>query len=139
MKNAITIHADVNAPVETAWECYTDPEHVVKWNNASPDWHTPDARNDLRTGGEFVYRMESKDGSEGFDFGGKYDDVKENELIAYTMGDGRRVKVTFKPSNTGTIVTVTFEPEQENSHDFQKAGWQGILNNFKEHAEECAE
>jgi uncharacterized protein YndB with AHSA1/START domain len=39
--------------------------------------------------------MEAKDGSFGFDFGGVYDKIKTNELIAYTIGDGRTVKVSF--------------------------------------------
>ena len=37
--------------------------------------------------------MEAKDGSFGFDFGGVYDEVKVHEVIAYTMEDGRTVKV----------------------------------------------
>ncbi len=66
----ITIENKVNAPVEKVWKFWTEPEHIKKWNNASQDWHTPHAENDLRVGGKFVARMEAKDGSFGFDFGG---------------------------------------------------------------------
>ena len=89
-KTVITIESTVNAPVEKVWQYWSKPEHITKWNNASDDWHTPRAENDLRTGGKFSARMEAKDGSMGFDFGGMYDDVRENELIAYTIGDGRK-------------------------------------------------
>jgi hypothetical protein len=41
------------------------------------------------------------------------------------------MKVTFESSDTGTIVTEEFEPEQENSVEMQQAGWQMILDNFK--------
>ena len=137
MKHAITIHTNVDAPLENVWSCYTNPEHVIKWNQASPDWHSPWGKNDLRTGGEFVYRMESKDGKQGFDFGGKYDEVREHELIAYTMGDERKVSVEFEPYHGKIRVTVTFEPETMNPVEFQQAGWQSILDSFKKHTEEC--
>ena len=69
----------VKAPVEKVWEYWTSPGHIIHWNNAIDSWHTPAASNDLRVGGSFVYRMEAKDGSFGFDFGGTYDEVEENE------------------------------------------------------------
>lgn len=103
----------------------------MQWNNASDDWHTPKAENDLRVGGKFVSRMEAKDGSVGFDFWGIYDEVKPNELIEYTMGDGRKVKVAFNGNESETTVVVTFEPEDENSRELQQGGWQAILDNFK--------
>src|SRR6185312_42400 len=93
-KNVITIEALVHAPVEKVWEYWTKPEHITKWSYASDDWHTPYAENDLRTGGKFSSRMEAKDGSFGFDFGGIYDEVKQHERIAYTMGDGRKVNIS---------------------------------------------
>src|SRR5205085_6625362 len=95
-KKQITVETTVNVPVEKAWKIFTTPDDITKWNNASDDWHSPTAENDLRPGGKFVYRMEAKDGSFGFDFGGQYDEVKPNELIAYTIGDGRKVEVVFR-------------------------------------------
>ena len=61
-KTVITISNTVNAPVEKVWEYWTKPEHITQWNNASDDWHTPRAENDLRVGGSFSCRMEAKDG-----------------------------------------------------------------------------
>jgi len=132
---AITVKSTINAPVEKVWKYFSLPEHITKWNSASDDWHTPSATNDLRKGGRFTSRMEAKDGSFGFDFGGIYDDVKTNELIAYTMGDGRKVRVTFQAAGDGTELTETFDPEGTNSLDMQKAGWQAILDNFKKYVE----
>jgi hypothetical protein len=34
-----------------------------------------------------------------------------------------------------TEVTVTFDPETENSIDLQRQGWQAILDNFKKYTE----
>ena len=132
---SVTVQNTVNAPVEKVWEYWTKPEHITKWNTASPDWHSPRAENDLRVGGKFSARMEAKDGSMGFDFAGVYDEVISNELIEYTMEDGRRVSVNFSANGNQTSVVETFDAENTHPVDFQKAGWQAILDNFKKYVE----
>ena len=132
----ITVEADVHAPLEKVWEYYTSDEHVTKWNQASDDWHSPSASNDLRVGGTFSYRMESKDGSEGFDFNGIYEEVEQHSFMKYKMDDGRRVEVTFNTIDEHTThVKVVFEMEDENPEEMQRAGWQAILDNFQKYAE----
>jgi uncharacterized protein YndB with AHSA1/START domain len=135
MRTTITLEAIINIPVEKAWKYWTEPAHIIKWNNASDDWHTPFAENDLTVGGKFLSRMEARDGSFGFDFGGVYDEVKLNELIVYTLGDGRTVKIIFSPSGEKTKIVETFEAENVNSIEMQRQGWQNILNNFKMYSE----
>jgi len=131
----ITVKATIKAPIEKVWKFWTAPEHIIKWNNASDDWHTPRAENDLRVGGTFLSRMEARDGSFGFDFGGVYDEVKENELIEYTIGDGRKVIIHFTPAGDSTEVDETFETESTHSIELQRGGWQAILDNFKRYVE----
>lgn len=132
----VTVQAVIQAPVEKVWSYWTEPEHITKWNQASEDWHAPRAENDLRAGGTFVTRMEAKDGSMGFDFGGVYDEVQTHKLISYTMGDGRRVEITFAAEGQGTKVVETFDAESSHPVEFQQAGWQAIMDNFKKYAEE---
>ncbi len=79
--------------------------------------------------------MAAKDGSAGFDFAGGYTAVREHELIAYDLGDGRHVKIEFTPLPEGVEISQTFDPENENPPEFQRSGWQAILVNFKEYAE----
>lgn len=134
-KNEITVESTVNAPVAKVWKYWTMPGHILKWNQASDDWHTTRAANDLREGGKFSARMEAKDGSVGFDFDGVYDRVKENELIEYKISDGRKVKITFVNDGQNTKIVETFEAENTNSLEMQKNGWQAILNNFKKYTE----
>ena len=134
-KTVITVQHTVNAPVEKVWDAFTSPEHITKWNFASDEWHSPSAQNDLRTGGAFSYRMEAKDGSFGFDFGGIYDEVRDKEYIEYTMGDGRKVQVSFEPQGNGTKVIENFEAEGQNPIEMQRGGWQAILDNFKKYTE----
>jgi uncharacterized protein YndB with AHSA1/START domain len=131
----ITVQATINAPCEKVWELWTSPEHIIKWNYASDEWHTPHAENDLQAGGKFLYRMEAKDGSMGFDFHGVYKTVKTNELIEYVLGDGRKVSVVFNAVGNETKVTEKFEAEETNPHELQQKGWQAILDNFKRHVE----
>jgi len=134
-KTVITVENTINAPVAKVWEYWTKPEHIIKWCNASDDWHTPRAENDLRVGGKFVSRMEAKDGSMGFDFGGVYDAVRTNEYIEYTMGDDRKVKINFSAQGNKTKVVESFEAENTHSIEMQQGGWQAILDNFKKYTE----
>ena len=134
-KTTISVQAIVKAPIETVWKKWTTPEDIMKWNNASDDWHTPWADIDLREGGKFICRMESKDGSHGFDFGGVYDEVKRYERIVYSIDDGRKVNIAFSSVGNETEVIETFEAENTHSIELQRQGWQAILDNFKKYTE----
>lgn len=131
----LTVTTTVNAPVSKAWDYWTTPEHIMQWNSASPEWHTPSATNDLRTGGSFTSRMEARDGSMGFDFGGVYDLVEDQRYIEYTMGDGRKVKITFTAEGDQTTIVESFDAETQNSLELQQSGWQAIMDNFKNYTE----
>ena len=134
-KTVLTVQNMVNAPVEKVWAYWTQPQHITQWCNASDDWHAPGAANDLRQGGRFTTRMEAKDGSMGFDFGGVYDVVTTNEYIEYTLDDDRKVTITFTAYGDTSKVVENFEPEKENPVEMQQAGWQAILDNFKKYTE----
>jgi uncharacterized protein YndB with AHSA1/START domain len=135
-KTVITIDSMIHAPIEKVWKYWTRPEHITQWNNASDDWHTPRAENDLRPGGKFLSRMEAKDGSFGFDFAGVYTTVKTNEIIEYTLEDNRTVTVHFSSFGHETRIVEMFEAESENPIEMQKSGWQAILDNFKKYSEQ---
>ncbi len=138
MKNPahiIHLNTSINAGRENVWEYFTKPEHIVQWNNASPDWHTLRAVNDVQPGGKFIFRMQAKDNSFGFDFSGTYNDVVLHKYISYTLDDGRRVTINFFAADAHTEIDQTFELENENPADLQRQGWQAILDNFKKYAE----
>lgn len=131
----ITVKNKVNAPAGKLWELWNKPEHIVQWNTASPEWHSPRADIDLRPGGRFIIRMEAKDGSFGFDFEGIYDEVIAPERLAYTLADGRKVLIIFRQQGAETEIEETFEAEDQNPIAMQREGWQAILNTFKAYAE----
>jgi len=134
-KEKVRIEALIEKECPTVWRLWTAPEHITKWNQASDDWHSPRAENDLRVGGKFSSRMEAKDGSMGFDFSGSYDVVKPCERIAYTLDDGRKVNISFIVEGKKTKITQVFEADGSAPIDMQRTGWQAILNNFKRYAE----
>jgi uncharacterized protein YndB with AHSA1/START domain len=134
-KAQITVETIIHAPVEKVWKNWTDPKDIVQWAFASDDWHAPYADNDVRVDGAFKTTMAAKDGSFSFDFGGVYTKVEPNKTLEYTIGDGRRVWISFESQGDKTKMTETFEAEEMNSIEMQKGGWQAIMENFKKHTE----
>ena len=110
----ITVEALVAAPPETVWRCWTEPDHVTQWNFASPDWCCPSAESDLRVGGRYKARMEAKDGSFGFDFEARFEEVEPQRVVTLLMDDGRRARTTFESAGAKTRVSTTFDAEAEN-------------------------
>lgn len=132
----INIQAEVNASKQKAWEVYTSPEHIIKWNFASDDWCCPKATNDLTVGGKYFARMEAKDGSWGFDFEAIYNEITLENTFIYTMPDNRKIEVLFEEIDSqNTLVSIAFDAENENPIDMQEMGWQSILNQYKTYLE----
>lgn len=134
-KQVITVKIQIHAPIEKVWSHWTDPECIKCWNQASDDWHTTKAENDLTVGGKFLSRMEAKDGSFGFDFEGIYNSIEPLKKIEYTLSDGRKVFISFVGDQKSTTIFESFEAENENSLELQELGWQAILNHFKHYSE----
>ncbi len=131
----ITIETLVAASIERVWEAWNSPTDIVSWNFASDDWRCPSAHVDLRVGGTFGARMEAKDGSFGFDFEGTYTVVDHLRRLEYRMADDRTVQVTFEPEAEGVRVRESFDTEDTNAAEMQRAGWQAILDNFRKYVE----
>ncbi|MNK81706.1 hypothetical protein D3C87_1014580 [compost metagenome] len=132
----LTVTTEINKPLKEVWDFFNNPKHITNWNFAHESWECPSAKNDLKVGGKLEVRMQAKDGSFGFDLIGIYDEVIENELIKYHFEDGRNIEIIFeKLSEDKTKVTENFDPENMNPLDFQKDGWQAILDNFKDYSE----
>ena len=132
----ITIKTTLETSLEKVWNKFSQPEHIVKWNFASDDWHCPKAENHLEVGKDFVYTMAAKDGSVSFDFTGTYQEVTPLKRMIYTIADGRKVTVKFDQMDDTIILTENFEPENIHPIDLQRGGWQSILDNFKKNVEQ---
>ena len=135
MAKDITVSTVVHAPMVKVWECWTGPEHIKNWCMGSPDWGVGPVSNDVRIGGHFSTIMQANDGSAKFDFNGEYSEVEEGKLLAYTIEGGRKVRIMFDENEGGVSITETFDMENENPKEMQRAGWQFILDNFKRYSE----
>lgn len=134
-RTMVTVQTVVQLPVSRVWDLWTVPHHIIHWNQASDDWHTARAENDLKKFGRFLFRMEARDGSFGFDFSGEYRIVINQKLIEFILDDSRKVTITFSEEKNGTLITESFEAEETHPVEMQKEGWQAILNSFRKYAE----
>jgi uncharacterized protein YndB with AHSA1/START domain len=126
----------INRPVTEVWEYWTHAEHIMQWNVPFDDWHCPEVENDLISGGRFKFFMEKKDGSEGFEHAGTYNQVTPFEMISYTLNDGRQSWIEFQQIDSNTIVRERFEPELQTAIELQKEFCQSVLNRFKNYVEQ---
>lgn len=138
----IQVEIAVNSNLEKAWKFWNEPELIKLWAFASDDWECLHAENDLVVGGKFVTRMSAKDKSFSFDFAGTYTDIVDYKKISYVMLkdisdiEARKCEVTFSDIGDSKVKIIeTFDPENENSKELQRNGWQSILNNFKKAVE----
>lgn len=129
-KQVITVETLIPASIEKVWECLTQPRHIMNWNAASEDWHCPAAQNDLKPGGTFCYTMASRDGQMSFDFNGTFREIIPNQVLAYELEDGRKVRISLHQTEAGIRVKEDFEAEGMNPPELQKQGWQAILDNL---------
>lgn len=130
----ITVSVHLPMPAAQVWDLFTQPSHVINWNFASPDWCCPQAEAELKPGGRYVYRMEAKDGSFGFDLGATYSLFEPPFRSEAHLDDNRLVQVTLESDHQGTWLKQSFQPENIHPEEFQRQGWQAILDSFKAYA-----
>lgn len=126
----ITVEADVAGTAEQCWAAATSPDAIQVWNSASPEWHCPSAAVDLEVGGRMTSRMEAVDGSMGFDFAATFTKIEAPHLLEYKLDDDRMVELRIEQTDDGCHVVQTFDAESENDPEFQRAGWQSILDSY---------
>ena len=131
----ISVQVRIAAPLQQIWKLWNTGADIQQWNIPFSTWHVPVVENDVRPGGRFLFKMEAKDGSSKFDFTCTYDEVKEFQLIAYTLDDDRKARNTFTQNGNEVILAETFEPESNMPPEEQKQFCMAVLNKFKAYAE----
>ena len=82
----VVVRRILNAPVETVWRLWTDPELVTEWWGPQ-DYTSPSARVDLREGGSYLFSMLAPDyqgGAESFT-GGVYTAIVPQRRLEFTQ------------------------------------------------------
>ena len=131
----ITVETTAKSNLSRVWDAWNTPADIQQWNTPDESWHTTRSTVDLREGGNFLSRMEAKDGSAGFDFEGTYTRIVPREAIEYRMTDGREVEIRFTNNPDGVLVRVIFDAETENDPEYQRQGWQAIMESFGRYVE----
>ena len=131
----ISVQEKINASIADVWDAWNDPNDILCWNSASDDWQCTKAENDLRVGGKLATRMEARDGSMGFDFGGTYTTVEPHQTLEYTMEDSRVVRTEFVNEGDRVLIRQTFDGDESHSEEQQRQGWQAIQRRFRQHVE----
>ena len=135
----ITVFTEVNAEISKVWDFWTNPKHIINWHFEDDDWLDwicTDAENDLKTGWKFNFILSDEEWTWSFYFSWIYILIEELKHIKYEMmEDWRKVEIIFEELWDKTKITETFDMEDINSEELQRAGWQSILENFKKYLE----
>lgn len=125
-----TTQARIDAPIDIVWRAFNDPADIVRWD-ASDDWHTVWASNDLKVGGLLKLRIEPRheDGT-AFDFAATYTWIEPMRVIEWRSDDDRQVHIEFEQTDAGVVVHQMFDAELTPSAEEQRQDWQGVLENF---------
>jgi len=117
-KDAVVIERTFDAPVETIWNMWTQPEHFKKWYGPQ-GFTVPVANMDLRIGGKRLICMEMQrpDGNMKMWTTGEYIEIIPNERLVYTESPADENGNVVSPSAMGmpegypttTEVTVSLE------------------------------
>lgn len=104
----------------------------MRWD-ASHNWRTTWASNDLQVGGLLKLHIEPRHDGTGFDFAATYTRLEPMPAIEWRTDDDRHVLVEFAEIEAGVIVHQTFDAEPALSVDEQRQDWQAVLDNFARH------
>jgi len=134
MPNTIQLHRVLTAPPERVYRAFTDAAAQAKW--LPPYGFTCTVHQfEAKVGGTFKMSFTNFTSGKSHSFGGKYVELKPNELIRYTdkfddphLPDEMKVTVTLKKVSCGTELNI----EQAGVPDVIPAemcylGWQESL------------
>lgn len=137
--NTVQLHRVFAAPAERLYRAFLEPDAMVKW--LPPHGFTGKVHEmDAREGGGYKMSFTNFSTGASHSFGGKYVELKPNELIRYTdqfddpnLPGEMRVAVEFRPVSCGTELRV----EQEGIPDVIPVemcylGWQESLAMLKQ-------
>lgn len=132
----------LDAPPERIFAAWTDPNLLRRWWAAEPDWTTPEARTDVRVGGQYRLSMRGTDGAVR-SVAGEYLEVDPPRRLVYTWaweshpdsastGEITVVAVDFVREGSATRVVLEQRGfADEAGRDSHDRGWQGCLDNLE--------
>ncbi|MEX2114903.1 MAG: SRPBCC family protein [Pirellulales bacterium] len=145
--NEISITRVYDAPLETVWDAWTDPEQVAQWWGPRGFTLTTHAK-DLRPGGSWTYTMHGPDGVD-YPNATQYLEVEERARLVYDHGGYAdrppmfRVTVLFSEVDGKTKMEMTMtlptpEAAEEARKFIKKAGGNATWDRLAEYLEKEA-
>ena len=107
----ITLTRVYDAPARLLFECWSKPEHVMKWFGPV-GWPLTLCEIDFRKGGRFRFAMTGSSGKQNTPFGGEYLEIAPPRRLVFTNGfeqpDAERMiwTVTFDEKGGKTTLTI---------------------------------
>ncbi len=115
MPGTVQLHRVLNAPPERVYRAFVDPDALVKW--MCPHGFTAKVHSiDVKVGGVYKMSFTNFTTQKSQSFGGKYIEIKPNELLKYTdkfddpnMPGEMQMTVTFRKVLCGTELKIIQE------------------------------
>ena len=132
-KPSLTLVRQFDAPVESVWRAWTEPEALKRW--FGPDAGAVSvAQTDVRVGGRFHMVFKTLDGEQ-HDVSGTYREVEANRRLVFTWAwistpdRVSQVTLTFAPKGKGTEFTLLHEQFFDlAARDGHERGWSGSMD-----------
>jgi uncharacterized protein YndB with AHSA1/START domain len=142
----LTMERTFAAPAQRVFDAFTSEEVMRRWWHAGHDWETPEARVDLRVGGELRVVMRNPHEDVRYGGGGVYTQVEPPVRLAFTWtwDDDRDqspqlIEIHFAESEGVTTVRFThsglWDEEAVASHE---DGWGTAFDNLARTVEQGA-
>ena len=136
---ALTITRTVKAPRDLVFACWTEDEHLARWQGAPKGMTAAVDKKEIRPGGEYRIRLLEANGTE-HRVQGRYLEVVRPERLVFTHawldadghpGHETMVTITFTEADGRTTMTLHQEGFMSSaSRDGHAEGWGSQMDRF---------
>ncbi len=140
----LTMERTFAAPPERVFDAFTSEEVMKRWWHAGSSWSTPEARVDLRVGGEIRVVMHDPVEDVRYGGGGRYTEIERPNRLAFTWlweddeydQVEQLIEITFEEQDGETRMTFIhrnlWDGEAVASHE---DGWGTVFENLAREVE----
>lgn len=139
----LTMERTFAAPAQRVFEAFTSEEVIRRWWQAGDGWDTPEARVDLRIGGELRVVMHDPHKNALYGGGGRYTEIDPPSRLVFTwVWDDDRdqveqlIEIDFSESDERTTVRFVHRNlwDEETVADHED-GWSKAFENLRREVE----
>ena len=132
----VRIELDINAPAESVWDAWTEPDLIVKWFGSDPNGQGIKATMNVHPGGSYEITFRDSNGTEHTCMG-KYLTVEKNKQLSFTWqwksepGVVSTVSVSLIPTNNTTVMIFQHKDLGTASAHNYLTGWNSTFEKLK--------